>query len=213
MRNLRNSSMAYATSPIVVPTAEDLISVASIKDIDEAWIENEISFLHTLSAENHPEPQTKPQTKKLVDLLNKTATRATNIKNLIKVLFCLAKNSATSKEICAEVVTAVSAKLDNSIPKPELTYARALKIPGFNHVAQKEINSSTEKSTSKLSPSAPVFTPSPNHELTIVPQDFEKDMKNLYKTLGKSQVSNSRKSRSGNIVLSFPTNQSMKSAE
>ena len=213
MRNLRNSSMAYATSPIVVPTAEDLISVASIKDIDEAWIDDEISFLHSLSAENYSEPQTKPQTKKLVDLLNKTATRASNIKNLIKVLFRLAKNSATSKEICQEVITAVNAKLENSTPKPELTYARALKIPGFSNVAKKDSSSSPIEDKSKLSPSAPVFTPSPKHEITIVPEDYEKDIKNLQKTLGKSQVSNSRKSRSGNIVLSFPSNQSMKSAE
>ena len=38
-------------------------------------------------------------------------------------------------------------------------------------------------------------------------------MKSLQKTLSNSQVSGSRKSRNGNIVLSFPSNQSLQNAQ
>ena len=205
------------TSPSI-PSPEELISIASVNEIDESWVNHEIRFLENLAVDRDQKVN-KPQ---LSERLNTIADRATNITNLIRVLYRLAKNSADCNKICDEVVNAVCHKLQTTPADPTRnTYAQALKIPGSSRVPPQpqEVDSSKKNSTagkkpvSQLSANAPVFTPSPRHEITIVPQNYDSDVKDVRKLLHKSQVTGSRKSRNGNIVLSFPSNESMESAQ
>ena len=204
------------TSPSI-PSPEELISIASVNEIDESWVNHEIRFLENLAVDRDQKVN-KPQ---LSERLNTIADRATNITNLIRVLYRLAKNSADCNKICDEVVNAVCHKLQTTPADPTRnTYAQALKIPGSSRVPPQpqEVDSSKnstagKKPVSQLSANAPVFTPSPRHEITIVPQNYDSDVKDVRKLLHKSQVTGSRKSRNGNIVLSFPSNESMESAQ
>ena len=202
---------AAAATKVTPPSAEELISIETINDLDVAWINSELCFLDEVLTESTLDPTCKSSTKpQLVQKLNTIAARANDIKNLIRVLHRLAKTNATSQQICEEVVNAVSAKMENSVP--DRTYAQALRIPGQTRLVKADIPGQV-KETRELSPNAPTFTPSPRHELTIVPKNYERDVEDLHKTLNKAQVSNSRKSKKGNIVLSFPTNNSMKSVQ
>ena len=202
---------AAAVTKVTPPSAEELISIGSINDLDVTWINSELCFLDEVVTESTLDPTCKSSTKpQLVQKLNTIAARANDIKNLIRVLHRLAKTNATTQQICEEVVSAVSAKLESSVP--DRTYAQALRIPGQTRHVKTDIPTQV-KETGELSANAPTFTPSPRHELTIVPKNYDKDVENLHKTLNKAQVSNSRKSKKGNIVLSFPSNNSMKSAQ
>ena len=208
---------AVGTTPSI-PTPEELISIVSVNELDETWVNEEIQFLENLAVDRDQKVN-KPQ---LSERLNTIADRATNITNLIRVLYRLTKNSAESSKICDEVVSAISLKFQNTTTDPtRTTYAQALNIPGSKKVPTQPkdpthpLSNSTpgNKPVSQLSATAPVFTPSPRHEITIVPHNYDSDVKDVRKLLHKSQVTGSRKSRNGNIVLSFPSNESMQSAE
>ena len=202
---------AAAATQVAPPSAEQLISVGSINDLDVTWINSELCFLDEIVTESALDPTFKNLTKpQLAQKLNKIAAQANHIKNLIRVLHRLAKTNATSQQLCDDVISAISAKLDNDMPGK--SYAQALRIPGQPRALKENSNIQVEE-TRELSPNAPTFTPTPRHELTIVPKDYAKDVENLHKTLDKAQVSNSRKSKKGNIVLSFPSTTSMKSAQ
>ena len=196
-------------SDFTVPTAEELISVENINDINARWIENELSHLTKLSEENFSNLN-KPQ---LLQKLSEEGKRAIQVKNLIRVLYRLAKANATSEKICDDIIKAVSTRIN--VPQQENSYAQALKMPGQKMPISTPVNTATShsKPAQVLSPSAPIFTPSPKHEITIVPKNYGNDVKSIQKTLERSQVSGVRKSRSGNIVLSFPSGDSMQSAQ
>ena len=198
-------------SDFTAPTAEELISVENIHDIDARWVDIELSHLSKLSVENFSS-WNKPQ---LLQRLNEEAQHATQVKNLIRVLCRLAKTNATSKKLCDDVIQAVNTKLNSTELDNQNTYANALKLPG-QKVSKPEnpATISPQRPVQELSPTAPIFTPSPRNEITIIPKkDYNSDVKAIQKTLERSQVSNTRKSRSGNIVLSFPSINSMKSAQ
>ena len=64
-----------------------------------------------------------------------------------------------------------------------------------------------------LSANAPEFKPLSKNEITFTPSNYEANVKNIEKWLASTKVARSRKSENGNIVLSFPTNETMKSAQ
>ena len=198
-------------SGFIAPTAEELISVESIHDIDARWVDIELDHLSKLSDESFSS-WNKPQ---LLQRLNEEAQHATQMKNLIRVLCRLAKTNATSKKLCDDIIHAVSTKLEITPSEGQNTYAQALRMPGQKtSKPENPATNSRQQPVPELSPTAPVFTPSPRHEITIVPErDYSNDVKAIQKTLERSQVSSTRKSRSGNIVLSFPSNESMQSAQ
>ena len=199
---------SQAISSFTIPSAEQLISIDNINDIDGKWIENEIAFLSSFSVENANDPTYKNATKPVLQQkLTEVANRTSQLANLVRVLHRLAKANSNTKNLCDDVVKSIGEKLENAEVLPRNSYANALKMPGQSTKSKsspaKPIAAAAPK---ELSPSAPVFTPSPRHEITIVPEkNYENDMKSLQKTLSNSQVSGSRKSRNGNIVLSFPS--------
>ena len=82
-------------SDFTAPTAEELISVENIHDIDARSVGIELGHLSKLSEEN-VSSWSKPQ---LLQRLNEEAQHATQVKNLIRVLCRLAKTNAASKKL------------------------------------------------------------------------------------------------------------------
>ena len=164
---------AEANSGFTIPSAEQLISIDNINDIDGKWIENEIAFLNNFSVENAIDPTYKNATKlnRIQQKLTEVANRTSQLTNLIRILYRLAKTNSNSKNLCDDVIKSISEKLENAEILPRNSYANALKIPGQGAKPKsgpaKQIAATTPK---ELSPSAPVFTPSPRHEITIVPE-------------------------------------------
>ena len=206
---------AEAISGFTIPSAEQLISIDDINDIDGKWIDSEIAFLNNFSVENAIDPTYKNATKPVLQQkLTEVANRTSQLTNLVCILHRLAKANSNSKKLCEGVVNSISEKLERAEILPHNSYANVLKIPGQGAKPKSDPAKQMPTATPKeLSPIAPVFTPNPRHEITIVPENYENEMKSLQKTLSNSQVSGSRKSRNGNIVLSFPSNQSLQNAQ
>ena len=198
-----------------IPNASALISFTDVIDIDEAWINAEINLLEDLATLNLKR-LTKDQ---LVEQLNNVIKEASNISNLLRTVFRLAKEKSNSQTLCTEVIQTLSEKIEQ-IGSVNSTYADKLKLklPANKQAPKVQAPtipnqiSSTQESR-ELSPTAPTFTPSTRHEMTITPEDYNEELKNLHKSLAKSQVSGTRKSRTGNIVLTFPNATSMNEAQ
>ena len=150
---------AEAISGFTIPSAEQLLSIDNINDIDGKWIENEIAFLNNFLVENAIDPTYKNPTKPVLQLAE-VADRANQLTNLIRILYRLANTNSNSKNLCDDIVKTISEKLDSAEILPYNSYANALKIPGqgakHRSSPAKQIAATTPK---ELSPSAPVFTP------------------------------------------------------
>ena len=188
------------------PELADLISVENVEDLSSDWIQGEIKFLEESAKESISSTKTRP---KKVELSGK---RADSIAKLIRVLVRLARTKSDSRKLCEDVVAALRPQAEK--PDETNSYAQALRlyIPK-NEQEPTAPTSTADKQVASLSAHAPVFKPLEKNEITIVPSNYDNDVKNVEKSLSSTQVSKSRKSKNGNIVLSFPSNETMKSAK
>ena len=105
-----------------IPNASALISVTDIIDIDEAWINSEINLLEDLESLNFKR-LTKEQ---LIEQLNNVTKEASNISNLLRTVFRLAKEKSSSQTLCSEVKK-LSEKIEQ-ISSVNSTYADKLRL-------------------------------------------------------------------------------------
>ena len=140
-----------ADKAINVPSAEKLISILSVNDLDDAWVQSELSFLENIRDTYVKDPMCRGKKEFFVDHFSAVAKRSDEICNLIRVLFRLAKAQTTTKQLCNEVVSAVSANLKAQMPTNAKSFANAVKET-LKKTPPKKLNSiATEPDPVKVS--------------------------------------------------------------
>ena len=197
-----------ADKAINVPSAEKLISILSVNDLDDAWVQSEISFLENIRDTYVKDPMCRGKKEFFVDHFSAVAKRSDEICNLIRVLFRLAKAQTTTKQLCNEVVSAVSANLKAQMPTNSKSFANAVKET-LKKTPPKKLNSiATEPDPVKVSSHHNMS------EITLIPKNgYDEDLKKVSGSLKQNRINSTRKSKQGNIVISCENDDEMKRVE
>ena len=194
-----------ADKAIKVPSAEKLISVLSVNDLDDAWVHSEISFLENIRDIYDKDTLCRAKKEQYVEHFTSIAKRSEEICNLIRVLFRLAKAQTTTKKLCNEVVSAVSANLKAQMSTKSFA----------NAVKEKEPLKKPPKVLKTIEKeSVPIKVLPPMSEITLIPKNgYDEDLKKVSGSLKQNRINSARKSKNGNIVISCENDEEMKRVE
>ena len=194
------------------PTLQDLISIATVDEIVPNWVQNEIVFLDQLAKERETISKMNINTIKKDQLLGKVfkaSDEASMISNLARVLYRLAKIQASTKQVCDKIVSEVSSNLRMQIPN--LTAAELESTPSYPQYS-KVLRLPAKASPTTSDGKRIELKPRQTNQVTIKTVNFERDSQIVRKKLNAVPISDIRKSKNGNIVLTCPTKDSEKSA-